>query len=75
MDGGSVTCMSKEAAGKWISDNLKVTVKAKKREGRKDGREAKYLVQIMWNDYNKRFTPGIPLHTFLEMKGLCSGFD
>lgn len=76
MDEGSVTCMSKEAAGKLIFAILKVSMKAKKREGEhKDGKEVKYLIQIMWNDHNERLIPRKTLHMFLEMKGLCSGFD
>lgn len=51
-------------------------MKAKNREEEhKDRKEVKYLIQNMWNDHNERFIPGTALPTFLEMKGLCSGFD
>lgn len=75
MDRGSVT-KHKEAAGKLIYGILKVNMKAKKREGEhKDGKEVKCLIRIVWNDHNERFIPGTKFPTFLEMKGLCSGFD
>lgn len=76
MDRGRVKCMRKEAAGKLNYGKLKVNTKPKKREGEhNDGKEVKYLIQIMWNDHNERFIPRKPLSTLLEMKGICSGFD
>lgn len=73
---GSATHMSKKAAGKLIYGIPKVNMKAKRKEGEhKDGKKVQCLIRIMWNDHDERFTPGTTLPTFLEMKGLCSGFD
>jgi len=68
--------MGKEAAGKLVFGILKVNTKVKKRVGEhKEGKKVKCLIQIMWNDHHERFIHGTILLTFLEMKGLCSGFD